>query len=172
LQAAKAKAQQFGSQEAAAWLEQASQKIRQEMELAKRAGQGPDRETRQGREDGERRLQHLRAAIDNLRAAGMGQMADALEREVSRGLQARPDQRVSPGGPRERAGRDDRPDMERRRAGMGPNGPSGNLQQDVQQLRGEVQSLHQQLNEMREMLKRLTPHEQNREHRADSPGER
>jgi hypothetical protein len=175
LQAAKAKAQQFGSQEAVAWLEQASQKIRQEMELAGRAGRGPGGEARPGREDGEHRLQHLRAAIENLRAAGMGQMADALEREIGRGLQGRPDQQASPGGTRERPGRGDRPDMERRwdsTARFIPTGPSGNLQQDVQQMRGEVQSLHQQLNEMREMLKRLTTHEQKSDREAPSPRER
>jgi hypothetical protein len=150
LQAAKAKAQQFGSQEAAAWLEQASQKIRQEMELARPAGRGPGGE---GREDAEHRAQHLRAAIDNLRAAGMGEMADALERELRRGPQGRPDQQAPRGGPREFAG-------------------PGNLQQEVQQLRGEVQSLHQQLNEMRQAIQHLMSREQNREHKADSPPER
>ncbi len=173
LQAAKAKAEQFGSQEAVAWLEQASQKIHQE---AERAGRGPGGEARPGREDGERRLQHLRAAIENLRAAGMGQMADALEGEFRRRLQDRQGQEASAGGPREDAGRGDRPDKERRPNGPRPGpdfaGPSGNVQQDVQQLRGEVQSLHQQLNEMREMLHHLMAREQEGEHRAPPPGER
>jgi hypothetical protein len=176
LQAAKAKAQEFGSQEAVEWLEQASQKIRQETEMAAHAGRGPGGEARQGPEQMERRVQHLRAAIENLRAAGMGQMADALERELSHRFQDRLEQQATPGGPREGAGRGNRPDMESRGnspgGGRNPAGPSGNLQQDVQQLRGEVQSLHQQLNEMREMLKRLTAHEQNDEHKAASPRER
>jgi beta-lactamase regulating signal transducer with metallopeptidase domain len=185
MQAAKAKAQQFGGEAMSDSLEKASQDIRHVVEAMGRAGRGPGGEARPGREDGERRLQHLRAAIDNLRAAGMNEPADALEGELRRRLQDRPDQQAPPRGPRERAERGggrppemDRgggrpPDMERggngARAGAGPARPSGDLQQDVQQLRGEVQSLHQQLNEMREMLKRLMTHEQNSEHEAASP---
>ncbi len=174
LQVAKAKAQEFGSQEAVDWLEQASQKIRHEVEMAAHAGRGSGDEARQGPEEMERRVQHLRAAIENLRAAGLDQQADALEREVGRRFQDRVDRQASAGRPRENAGgANRRPDMERREnstgGGRNPAGPSGDLQQDVQQLRGEVQSLHQQLNEMREVLQHLAAREQDREHKADSP---
>jgi hypothetical protein len=146
LQAAKAKAQQFGSPEAAAWLEDASQKIRQQAEVARRAGRGPGGEGRQGRDEADARLLHLRAAIEHLHAAGMNQQAEALEREFGRGFPDSLDQRA-PGGLPGFAG-------------------YGGLEQDVRQLRGEVQSLQRQLNEMREALQRLTGHEMQSEHKV------
>jgi hypothetical protein len=172
MQAAKAKAQQFGGEAMSDSLEKASQDIRHVVEAMGRGGRGPGGEPRPGREDAEGRAQHLHAAIEHLRAAGMNEPADALEGELRRWLQDRPGQEPSPRGPRERADRGGvrPPEMERggssQRAGAGPARPSGDLQQDVQHLRGEVQSLHHQLDEMREMLRRLTAHEQPNEHEA------
>ena len=167
MQAAKANARQFGGQALSESLEKASQDIRHVVDAMGRAGRGPGGE---GREDAESRLQHLHAAIENLRAAGMNEPADALEGELRRRLQERQAQQPPPGRERERADRDYRAAVQVRgsslAAGAGSARPSGDLQQDVQQLRGEVQSLHQQLNEMREMLKHLTTHEQNSEHEA------
>ncbi len=200
MQAAKEKAFVFGGQEMAESLEKGSQTIRQVMEAMGREGRGPGGEgrpvaaftenpswrrgpggeARLGREDAEGRAQHLHAAIEHLRAAGFDPKTTAdLERELSRRLdQDLREQGPAPRGPGERADRGSRrqPDLERggerARAGAGPARPSGDLQQDVQQLRGEVQSLHHQLDEMREMLHHLIAHEQPGEHEAPPPPRR
>ena len=92
-------------------------------------------------EELERRLHHLRMAIDNLRAAGLHDQAHALEREGERLV--RGERLVAP-----ERGR--RPEIVREAPGPAPQ-----LEHAVHELRGQVQELRQQLEEIRQHLKEL-----------------
>ena len=95
-------------------------------------------------EDLERRLRHLRAAIDNLHEADMHEPAERLEAEFNR-------LRLEAG---ERAGRDlDLPGPPRDRREQPPHGES--LGGAVEQLRGEVERLHREMDEMRRNMERM-----------------
>jgi DNA repair exonuclease SbcCD ATPase subunit len=83
-------------------------------------------------DEAQRRMQHLRMAIENLRAAGLNAQAEALARDaegLARG--ARPD------GPRD------------------VPAATPQLERAVQELRGQVQELRQQMEEIRQHLKAL-----------------
>ena len=82
----------------------------------------------------QRRLQHLRVAIENLRAAGLNDQANALAQDAER-LRAR-----------------------RAAGGDGPRdvpAAAPQLERAVQELRGQVQEMRQQMEEMRQHLKAL-----------------
>ena len=108
----------------------------------------PDAPRGDGPGEAIRRLQHLRAAADNLRAAGVGDAADRIgemAERVARELRERgvpvPDGR----GPEGRGDREG-PQPDR----MGPG---------VQDLRNEVQQMRREMQELREMLKRTMERE-------------
>lgn len=85
----------------------------------------------------QRRLQHLRVAIENLSAAGLNDQANALARDAER--LARGERPAVPEGSR-------RPDV-----------PAGapQLERVVHELSGQVQELRKQMEEMRQHLKAL-----------------
>ena len=92
-------------------------------------------------DDMQRRLQHLRVAIENLRAAGLNDQANALAHDAER--LARGERPATP-----EAGR--RPDGPRDVPAAAPQ-----LERAVHELRGQVQELRQQMEEMRHHLKTL-----------------
>ncbi len=92
-------------------------------------------------QEAQRRLRHLRAAIENLRAAGMPAQAEALAREAERLVHG--ERPAAPEQPR-------RPDVAR-----DVPAPSPHLERSVQELRGEVRELRRQMEEIREHLKAL-----------------
>jgi hypothetical protein len=119
-----------------------------------------------GPEGLERRMHHLRVAVDNLRAAGLHEQAEQLMHDgeflVREGFERdRPRLEFQPRGPfRERP---ERPD-----AAMDPfsREDPASLQrtdQAVIELRGQTEELRREVNELRELLKEVL----NREH--DSP---
>jgi len=83
-------------------------------------------------EDMERRIGHVKVAIENLRAAGMHDAAERLAQEVERAIHG------------DRGHREGPPPDQRDRA--------------FQELRGEVQQMRREMNEIREHLKRLLEH--------------
>lgn len=89
----------------------------------------------------QRRLKHLHAAIENLRAAGLNDQANSLARDAERLV--RGERPASPEGAR-------RPETPR----DGP-APVPHLERAVQELRGQVQELRHQMEEIRQHLKEL-----------------
>ncbi len=87
----------------------------------------------------QRRLRHVRVAIDNLRAAGLHDQADALERDAERLLR-----RERPAAPV----RARQPDAVREAPPATPH-----LERVVRELHGQVQELRQQMDEIRRHLK-------------------
>jgi chromosome segregation ATPase len=125
--------------------DEAERLAREARELMRMMEQGPgDRPAgRPQGEEAERRLQHLRAAVENLRAAGLNDQANALARDA------------------ERLTRGERPAA--REGGRQPQdahpvySPAAvpQLERSVQELRGQVQELRQQIEEIRQHLKVL-----------------
>jgi len=105
--------------------------------------------------DIERRLHHIRAAAENLRAAGMHDAAERLMQQAEQFL--REHRGPGPEGPR-------RPDPHRPRRPPHPEGierphmPEPAMHQ-VEQLRREVQQMRAEMQELREMIKRLADRE-------------
>jgi DNA repair exonuclease SbcCD ATPase subunit len=94
-------------------------------------------------EEAQRRLQHLRAAIENLRAAGLNDQANALARDAER--LARGERPATPEGGRQRE------------YAHTVNAPAAvpQFERSIQELRGQVQELRQQMEEIRQHLKAL-----------------
>ena len=96
-------------------------------------------------EEMQRRAMHIQAAADNLRAAGMNELADHLQREVDmmrRG--GGPD--GSPDGSVERRGRRVGVQVQVRGSGMAvrdPEGPIADLSREVRELKRQVESLQE-----------------------------
>jgi beta-lactamase regulating signal transducer with metallopeptidase domain len=127
-----------------------------------------------GRGDLENKISHLRAAAENLRAAGMGEQADGILRMVERMRAAQREGmapgRPGPGGPPPRDGmgpgpggpppRDGQgpgrysPGGPSPREGMGPGGPEG-APREIMELRTEVQEMRREMRELRDQVKHL-----------------
>ena len=116
-----------GDTERAEKLREEGAAIQEKIEAIKRQVRGPERE-RQRPEQA--RVEELRQAIDRLVEQGRGQEADCLEREL-RQLTERPATRPEPR----------------------PEAPG--LEQQVLQLRTEVQNLRREMAELRDLLKQL-----------------
>ncbi len=139
LKAAQRQAQEAGR------ADEAERLGREAHELMRMLEQGPgDRPAgRPGGEEVQRRLQHLRAAIENLRAAGLNDQANALARDAER--LARGERPAAPEGGRP---------LQRERSADAPAAVP-HLERSVQELRGQVQELRQQMEEIRQHLKAL-----------------
>jgi hypothetical protein len=116
-------------------------------------------------EEVERRLHHLKVAVENLRAAGFQQQADALMQLAGR-LEG--ESRRGPGRPEgPPAGGRQPADARARPEGGTPTGPlpspeAGHRRSPdvagpdpVQQLRGEVNEMRREMQELRDQLKRM-----------------
>jgi hypothetical protein len=137
LKAAHRRAQEAGKADEAERLAREARELMQMLEP--RSGDRPA-----GRPEGEeaqRRLQHLRAAIENLRAAGLNDQANALAHDAERLARGE-----GPSAPE----RGRRPDGPRDLPAAAPQ-----LERAVQELRGQVQEMRQQMEEMRQHLKAL-----------------
>jgi hypothetical protein len=122
-------------------------------------GPRPDTAGRpEGRGDLERQVQHLRAAVENLRAAGMMDEAEMVLRRMER-LMAAASQGGPPreaGPPREgtRSGRDMPGGPPREGMGLGRGeGPPPAFRGEIAELRGQVQQMRQEMQELREQLR-------------------
>lgn len=94
----------------------------------------------------QRRIRHLNVAVDNLRAAGMHEMAERLEEKVERLREEH----------RPRMREDDRPRPRRGGAeGMTPSQrpPRARTDQVVDELRGQMHELRREMDELREIVK-------------------
>ena len=137
LKAAHRRAQEAGRADEAERLAREARELMQTLEH--RSGDRPA--ARPEGEEAQRRLQHLRAAIENLRAAGLNDQANALAHDA------------------ERLARGERPAVPE--SGRRPDGPrdvpaaAPQLERAVQELRGQVQEMRQQMEEMRQHLKAL-----------------
>jgi hypothetical protein len=87
------------------------------------------------------RIQHLRAAAENLKAAGMDQEAQRILQVVDR-IEQRGE-----GEGRSRSAGQPTP-------GRGPRGDGGTAP-EVQELRSQIQQMHHEMEEMREQIKRM-----------------
>jgi DNA repair exonuclease SbcCD ATPase subunit len=102
----------------------------------------------EGRGDVQGRISHLRVAAENLRAAGMGDMADQILKRIEH-LQAesregaRPPA-TPPRGETTRSGPGGPPSREATGPGRG-EGPVSELRNEVQQMRREMQELREQV---------------------------
>lgn len=125
----------------------------------------------------DKRIRHLSAAIDNLRAAGMHDMAEQLQRKLDRALEEHPRRRPDSDAPPRRPGHDlpprGRPDDTPRGTpggGMGappaggglPGTASGPPRHDgvpleyhnrvIEQLHGQIHQLRREMNELRALV--------------------
>jgi hypothetical protein len=96
----------------------------------------PDRRRPEGAEEMERRQAHVRAAVENLHAAGLHDMAETLAREIEGIRGERPHE-----PPR---------DAPRRHEGPPPPGEMGPV---VEELRGQIREMRREMDELRGMLK-------------------
>jgi hypothetical protein len=110
----------------------------------------------EGGGDLERQAQHVRAAVENLRAAGMMEEADMVMQNMRRRMalgQGGPSREAGP--PREgaRSGRDMPGGPPRE--GMGPGGPQGprSVFAEIAELHGQVQQMRQEMQELREQIR-------------------
>jgi hypothetical protein len=87
----------------------------------------------------ERRLQHLRVAIDNLHAAGLHEPAEALARQA---------EALVRGG--------EMPREPRPEGGPRPEGPAPHLERAVQDLNRQMDEMRRQMEEIRQVLKTLS----------------
>jgi hypothetical protein len=87
----------------------------------------------------ERRLHHLRAAIENLHAAGLHEPAEALARQA---------EALMRGG--------DMPREPRPEGGPRPEGPPPHLERAVDELRQQMEEMRRQMDEIRHALKTLS----------------
>jgi len=138
VKAAFRRAQEAGRADEAERLEREGRELMQM--LGQRLGDRPHGQP--GDEDVQRRMQHLRTAIENLRAAGLHAQAEALAREG---------ERLARGERPETPGPDRRPDAPRDVPGPGPQ-----LERAVMELRGQVQELRGQLEEIRQHLREMS----------------
>ncbi len=107
-------------------MEREAREVAQELERIARA-ETPGRE-RERDQERERRMQHLNVAIDNLHAAGLHDLADKLAQEAEQMMREQ-----GPGGP-------PHPDV------------PASVEHD---LRGQVDQLRQEMNELRRMMQEL-----------------
>jgi len=98
-------------------------------------------------EDLQRRVQHLQAAIENLHAAGLHEAAEKLSQELERRM----------GEMRERGHRPPEPPRPPEFRDRPPQPP--HPEEVIGQLRGEVEQLRREMNELRGMLRELLQRE-------------
>jgi hypothetical protein len=142
LKAAMQRAREAGNREEVERLEREGREVLQQ--LGERPGDRPRPEGEAA--EMQRRLQHVRMAIENLRAAGLNAQADALAGEAERWMRERG---MPPGGPPEgRPGGDgrERPDM---------LPPGAQFERAMQEMREQMQDLRRQMEEMRRHLQEL-----------------
>jgi DNA repair exonuclease SbcCD ATPase subunit len=96
-----------------------------------------------GRGDLEQKIAHLRVAAENLRAAGLGDQADKINKMIE---QLRAEQRD-----KSRAAQSGSARSGPGNYGRGPAPPS----EEIQQLRNELRQMHREVQELREQVKRL-----------------
>jgi hypothetical protein len=100
------------------------------------------------------RVQHLRVAADNLKAAGLGREADGILQMAER-MQA-----ACSGDARQ--GRDGRPGPTPG-AGPAPRGPAGSVNpREIEELRGAVGEIARQMQQLREEMHRLAERNEKR----------
>jgi beta-lactamase regulating signal transducer with metallopeptidase domain len=131
------KAAEAGRKDEAERLEREARELARILEQGQPRPDRPRREGPQSPEDVERRMQHIRAAVENLRAAGLNEQAERLMENAEQMMRRAGEGRE----PRPEGPRPDRP------------GPG------VDQLREEVQQLRNEMREMREQIKRLLERE-------------
>jgi beta-lactamase regulating signal transducer with metallopeptidase domain len=137
VKAAFRRAQEAGRADEAERLEREGRELMQMLE--QRPGDRPPGQP--GGEEAQRRMQHLRAAIENLHAAGLHAQAEALARDGVR----------LAGGERPAAA-----DLDRRPAApRDVPAPGPQLERAVMELRGQVQELRQQMEEIRRHLREI-----------------
>jgi len=110
-------------------------------------------------QDVQRRIQHLQAAAENLRAAGFPDQAEQMIRLIQRlkaGAAEGERRRGETARPPEGAGR---PGAERRPGVEIESQRPGPADRGVQELRNEVQQMRREMQELREQLKRLLERE-------------
>jgi len=139
LKAAMQRAREAGNREEVERLEREGREVLQQ--LGERPGDRP-------RPEGEaaeiqRRMQHLHAAIENLRAAGLNAQADALAGEAERWMRERG---MPPGQPPRAEGRE-RPDMAPFQA---------QVERAMGEMREQMQEMRRQMEEMRRHLQELS----------------
>lgn len=134
LKAAMAKAREAGQREVVERLEREMHEVLQR--LGERPGDRPGPEAAEL----QRRMAHVRAAIENLRAAGMHDQAEALARQAE-------------GWMRERGTPPGRPPEGRERPDMPP--PVAHLEHAVQEMREQMQQMREQMEDMRRVLHEL-----------------
>jgi DNA repair exonuclease SbcCD ATPase subunit len=107
--------------------------------------------------DIERRLQHVRTAVENLRAAGLHDQAEAVAREAERLIREQPTPPMPgaplgppPGPP---AAKDAFP-------GAGPPPPAQHLERAVDELREQMQQMQRQMEEIRRDLRAIAERSQ------------
>ena len=121
-----------GRHDEAQRLEREAREMVERFKAAHRERPHRDRPRQEGSDEFQRRIGHIKVAIENLRAAGLHEPAERLAKEVERAIREH----------RERSGeRGDRPH---------PEGPRTihHMQEQINQMRGEM-------NEMRQLLKEL-----------------
>ena len=139
LKAAMQRAREAGNREEVERLEREGREVLQQ--LGERPGDRP-------RPEGEaaeiqRRMQHLHAAIENLRAAGLNAQADALAGEAERWMRERG---MPPGQPPRPEGRE-RPDMAPFQAQV--ERAMGEMREQMQEMRRQMEEMRRHLQELR-----------------------
>jgi beta-lactamase regulating signal transducer with metallopeptidase domain len=131
----------------------------------------PDREHERPREGGndlERRIHHLRVAAENLKAAGLHDEANHVTQQAERIIQEHRNRKGEDRRPESRADRPDRPDREH----------AGGGQDEVRRLRGEVGRLQRELHEIKSFIREIVndreegERDERRRDRDEDDGER
>lgn len=133
-------AAEAGQREKAEQLERQAREIIQFLERGEREGR---EERPQVNEELERRIHHMRAAAENLRAAGMHDAAESIMRQAERMIHGGADQ------PRRDQPRRDQPR---------PDGPP-QLEHVLRQMQEQMGQMQRQMNEMREQIQELSKRE-------------
>ena len=124
----------------------AMEQVRQQMQrieaMIRESQPGPE-QPRQPGEEMERRLNHLRVAIENLRAAGLHDAAEHLQREAENLMRAFREGR--PGEP-------DRPEHPEHREQ--PPHPE-QLEGVIREMHGQMQQMRREMEEMRNQIRHL-----------------
>jgi hypothetical protein len=139
IKAAMQRAREAGQREEVERLEREAREVLQQ--LGDRPGDRPRPEGEAG--EIQRRMQHLRAAIENLHAAGLHDQANALAGEAERWMRERG---MPPGQPPRPEGRE-RPDLAPFQA---------QVERAVGEMREQMQEMRRQMDEMRRHLQELS----------------
>jgi len=130
-------------------LQRAMQEVRQQMERVEMALRElqPERERpREPGEEMERRIRHLRVAIENLHAAGLHDAAEHLQREAENMMRA-----FREGRPRD----PDRPEHPEHREPPHPE----QLEHVIREMHGQMERMQRQMDQMRDQIHHLLERE-------------